>query len=247
MNIKKKLIFIFSSLIIILILAVAGFVIWAVSGTYTSGTTAQKAMESGELVRVNNSKHISFIPEFDHSVGIIFYPGGLVEPSAYAPVMRRIAKKGYLAVITPMPLNLCILNIDAADSVFSEYPHVKTWVLAGHSLGGASAGIYAAENSEKIEGIIFMDSYPPKSSDLSLLKIKALSIYGTREGIPNTPDFDVMRSYMPENTHFAPIEGASHAQFGDYGPQKGDVEPKISAEKQFEIVTDLILSFLQDF
>lgn len=245
MKIKKIILIVISSIISLLLLAVAGFLIWAVTGTYTTGATALRAMESGDKVHVEENRHISFIPEDDYTKGLIFYPGGLVEPTAYAPVLRLVAEKGYLAVITPMPLNLGILNTDAAESVFSEYPDVETWILAGHSLGGASAGIYAAENINKIKGVIFMDSYPPKSADLSSFDIKALSIFGTSDGIPNTPDFDIMRSFMPENTLYAPIEGASHAQFGDYGLQKGDVEPQISLEKQHEIVRDLILLFLQ--
>ena len=81
-----------------------------------------------------------------------------MEPSAYAPVLRQIAEEGYLVVITPMPLNLAIFNTGAADSVIESYPEITTWILAGHSLGGASAGIYANTNPAIIDGLALWDS-----------------------------------------------------------------------------------------
>ena len=40
-------------------------------------------------------------PDQAEDIGLVFYPGGLVEPSAYAPVLRNLAEAGYLVVITP--------------------------------------------------------------------------------------------------------------------------------------------------
>jgi hypothetical protein len=49
---------------------------------------------------------------------------------------------------------------------------------------------------------------------------------------------------LPANTTFIGIEGASHAQFGDYGPQKGDVVPSISLAEQHERVAEIMLDFI---
>lgn len=49
---------------------------------------------------------------------------------------------------------------------------------------------------------------------------------------------------MPEKSIYAPIEGASHAQFGNYGPQKGDVNPRITLDRQHEMVTELMMEFI---
>ena len=80
--------------------------------------------------------------------------------------MHQIAEKGVLVIITPIPLNLAIFNIGAANAVIDAYPHITTWILAGHSLGGASAAIIAEKNQERIDAIALWDSYPADSADL---------------------------------------------------------------------------------
>jgi pimeloyl-ACP methyl ester carboxylesterase len=175
---------------------------------------------------------------------LIFYPGGLVDPAAYAPVLHKLAEEGLLVIITPMPLNLAIFNTGTASAVIEAYPQISTWILAGHSLGGASAGIFAGNNPTAVEALAFWDSYPPDSADLSDYSIPVISIYGTSNGDPNTDNFNEKRDLLPSNTMFVPIEGASHAQFGDYGPQKGDVTPALSLAEQHEQVAELMLDFI---
>jgi hypothetical protein len=144
-----------------------------------------------------------------------------------------------------MPLNLAIFSTNQADAVMQAYPQISTWALAGHSLGGAAAGIYAENNSQKIAGLAFWDSYPPDSSDLSDNALPVISIYGTTNGIANTDNFDEKIDLLPSDTLFVPIEGASHAQFGDYGPQTGDVTPSISAKEQHELVAAFMIDFIK--
>jgi len=145
-----------------------------------------------------------------------------------------------------MPLNLAIFNTNKADAVIQAYPDISNWVLAGHSLGGAAAAIFAENNSTKIDGLAIWDSYPPDSANLSDNAIHVISIYGTTDGIPNTDNFDDKKYLLPVDTSFSSIEGASHAQFGDYGPQKGDVTPIISATEQHELVVEFMMDFIND-
>lgn len=223
----------------------AGLVVWSKVGTYPAGDVAREAMLSDGAVEVVHDSLIRFLPRrHGGQWALVFYPGGLVDPAAYAPVLRRIAEQGIPTFITPMPLNLGILNTRAADRVIREYPDVTHWVLAGHSLGGATAAIYAAANSDAVDAVVFWDSYPPASSDLSESDLPVLSIYGTTNGVPNTDDFDAKRRLLPADAAYAPIEGASHAQFGDYGPQSGDVVPQITMEAQHQEVYSLMMEFL---
>ena len=143
-----------------------------------------------------------------------------------------------------MPLNLAIFNTGAANAVIETHPEISTWILAGHSLGGAAAGIYANTSSNKIDGLAFWDSYPPDSADLSDTNLDVISIFGTSEGFPNTDNFDEKRYLLPAGAEFGPIEGASHAQFGDYGPQKGDVVPVLSLSEQHDRVAEIMLGFI---
>jgi pimeloyl-ACP methyl ester carboxylesterase len=128
--------------------------------------------------------------------------------------------------------------------VIDEYPHISTWILAGHSLGGASAAIFAENSPTKIDAIVLWDSYPPDSADLSDNTLSAVSIFGTMDNVPNTENFDDKRHLLPANTKFVGIEGANHAQFGDYGPQKGDVVASISLAEQHEKVAEIMLDFI---
>ena len=226
------------------VLLAAGLVIWSETGTYPAGEQAREALESTEMVSVTQERWIVFEPADEADAGIIFYPGGLVEPEAYAPVLHELAEQGLLVVITPMPLNLAIFNTGAANAVMEAYPQIVEWMIAGHSLGGAAAAIFAKNNPEAVGAIAVWDSYPANSADLSDNQIRALSIYGTTGGVPNSDDFDGKRYLMPADTLYIAIEGASHAQFGDYGPQKGDVVPVISLAEQHQRVVEIMLEFI---
>lgn len=244
MRIKKAIKFVLIGFITIIIIGALGMVIWSKTGTYPAKTVALSALESTESVTITQQKWITFTPDEEVQTGLIFYPGGLVEPAAYAPILHKIAAEGVLVIIVPMPLNLAIFNTGAANSVINSYPNISTWILTGHSLGGAAAAIFAENNPTKIDSIVFWDSYPPNSADLSDNSISAISIYGTTNNFPNTENFDDQKNLLPEDTMFIPIEGANHAQFGDYGPQKGDVVASMSLAEQHERVAEIMLDFI---
>jgi hypothetical protein len=244
MKVKRIIRFALIGLVSIIIIGVLGMLVWTKTGTYPARIVALSALESTDRVTITQDKLIAFAPVEKMETGLIFYPGGLVEPTAYAPILRKIAEKGVLVVITPMPLNLAILNTGAANAVIDDYPHISTWILAGHSLGGASAAIFAENNPTRIDAIALWDSYPPNSADLSDNTISVISIFGTTNNFPNTENFDDKKHLLPANTIFVGIEGASHAQFGDYGPQKGDVVASISLAEQHERVAEIMLDFI---
>jgi len=228
----------------IIIIGILGMLVWAKTGTYPARSVALTALESTDRLTISQDNWIVFTPVESTETGLIFYPGGLVEPTAYAPILRKIAEKGVLVVITPMPLNLAILNTGAANSVIDDYPYVTTWILAGHSLGGTSATIFAENNPTIIDAIALWDSYPADSADLSNNDIHAICIFGTTNDVPNIDNFNDKKHLLPANTIFVGIEGANHAQFGDYGPQTGDVAASISLAEQHEQVAEIMLDFI---
>ena len=244
MKTRKAIRYALVGFVSIIVVAVLGMLVWAETGTYPARTVALSALESTDGVTVTQGKWIAFTPAEKVETGLIFYPGGLVEPTAYAPVLHRIAEGGVLVVITPMPLNLAILNTGAANAVIDDYPHISTWILAGHSLGGASAAMFADNNPTRIDALALWDSYPPNSADLSDNTLSVVSIFGTTNGRPNTENFNDKKHLLPANTLFVGIEGANHAQFGDYGPQKGDVVASISLAEQHERVAEIMLDFI---
>jgi len=244
MNIKKILKFLLIGFVIILIIGVLGMLVWSKTGTYPAKMVALSALESNDRVTITQDKWIVFEPVNETDTGLVFYPGGLVEPTAYAPILRQIAEEGVLVIITPMPLNLAIFNTGAANAVIDAYPNISTWILAGHSLGGASAAIFAENNPNRIDAIVLWDSYPADNADLSDNTISVFSIFGTTNNFPNTENFDDKKHLLPADTIFIGIEGANHSQFGDYGPQKGDVVASISLAEQHEQVAEIMLDFI---
>jgi len=51
------------------------------------------------------------------------------------------------------------------------------------------------------------------------------------------------QSNWPENARETVIAGGNHAQFGDYGPQKGDGAAEISGEAQQTATVDAVCTF----
>ena len=87
---------------------------------------------------------------FEHegaTKGLIFYPGGKVEYTAYVPLMQACAEKGILCVLVEMPFNLAVLDINAADGIQKEHPEIEDWFIGGHSLGGSMAASYLTANT----------------------------------------------------------------------------------------------------
>ena len=244
MNIKKIIKYTLIGLFSIIIIGVLGMLVWSKTGTYPAKMVALSALESTDRVTITQEKWIVFEPVKESDTGLIFYPGGLVEPTAYALILHQIVEEGLLVIITPMPLNLAIFNTSAANAVIDAYPYISTWILAGHSLGGASAAIFAENNPNRIDAIVLWDSYPADSADLSDNNISVISIFGTTNNFPNTENFNDYKHLLPADTIFIGIEGANHAQFGDYGPQKGDIVASISLVEQHEQVAEIMLDFI---
>jgi hypothetical protein len=242
---KRKILLIASSIILVILLVTGGFVVWA-SGASGPMPEAEKALESTSAVQVETKPWLIFKPVGEEPVGgYIFYPGGKVDPRSYAPMAQAIAAQGYLVVIPPMPLNLAVLAPGKAGEVIQAYPEVKTWVIGGHSLGGAMAANYAIKHPEQISGLVLLASYPASSDDLSQSGIQVLSMYGTQDQVADYAKIEASKALLPRDTQFIPVEGGNHAGFGWYGPQAGDGEATISRAEQQEQVVQASLEFLK--
>ena len=240
---NKRLLYIVLGLLAAMALAVIGFVVWAES-TNPVMDEAIAALETDAAVAVQQGDWIIFRPTGDEpQSGFIFYPGGRVDPRAYAPLMRAIAEEGYLTVIMPMPLNLAVLGIERAGEVMDAYTGVEQWAIGGHSLGGAMASSYAYRYPEQIAGLILYAGYPAQSNSLADTDMPVLSIYGTRDG--GLEGLEASPALLPPDTTYVIIEGGNHAQFGYYGRQHGDGEAQISRAAQQAQTREATVAFLR--
>jgi pimeloyl-ACP methyl ester carboxylesterase len=62
--------------------------------------------------------------------------------------------------------------------------------------------------------------------------LKAVSIFGTNDGLSSPEEIETARELLPPDTNYVAIEGGNHAQFGWYGPQRGDLPAEISHQEQ---------------
>ena len=165
---------------------------------------------------------------------LIFYPGAKVEYTAYLPLLCKIAADGTDVFLVRMPLNLAVFGIKKADKVIGSYGYDE-WYLGGHSLGGAMAAAYVSETDKPVKGLMMLAAYPVKE----IPAIQVLELYGSKDLILNREKLAEGGAYLPSKAVVMEIPGANHAQFGNYGAQKGDGEAEIPWQVQQEVTVQM--------
>ncbi len=231
------------ALAVILVAAVIGIAIYVQplqakesAKAAVASTTAVKVIDSGD--------QIIFMPFKAPKTGLIFYPGAKVDPAAYSESMRTIAEAGYAVFLEKFPLNFAIIQPNRADDVIAKNPSITNWAIAGHSLGGASACLYA-NTSSKVKALIFWAAYCDKSFDLSSrTDVQVTSISGSLDGLATSEKVESTKVFAPSSTKYVVINGGNHAQFGNYGVQSGDNPATISLEDQQKQIIAATISAL---
>jgi hypothetical protein len=223
----------------VVLLAVAGFVVWALT-PYRADDAALEAMASGGgLTVTEQAEGIVFAPDRDTSAGLVFYPGGRVEAAAYAPLARSVAEQGYLVVIQPMPLNLAVFGIGSAAEAFDAHPDIAAWAVGGHSLGGAMAAEFTVREPGSVSALVLLAAYPA-SSDLSGEDLSALTMRGSEDGLVSIDEIEEGQLKLPPRSVFDEIDGGNHAGFGSYGEQSGDGPSALPPGAQAQIAAEAI-------
>ena len=203
------------------------------------------ALESDGLVMVSREPWLTFSPiNSEMKTGLIFYPGGRIDPRGYASILHEIALEGYLVVVPRMPINMAVFNPNIADDIMDDHPEIDHWVIAGHSVGGVMAAQYAVENQENIDGLILWASYPTESSDLSDTNIPVVSIYASLDSRVNEDNIGDRKHLLPAETRYIRIEGGDHHQFGAYEIDPEEHLAVISRGEQHEEILKATLALL---
>jgi hypothetical protein len=231
------------AVVVAVILAAVNCGIAYVRDYYEANTAAQEALGDygGVTVTYTDDNTILFVPE-EIRAGFIFYPGGKVEYTAYAPLLHELAENGILCVLPHMPCNLAVLDRNAADGYSGQFPGVEHWYIGGHSLGGAMAASYYSEHEESFDGLVLCAAY--STTELTGAA-RVLSIYGSNDGVLNGKKYEKYRKNLPDDFEEEVIDGGCHAFFGSYGAQDGDGEPSITNAEQIHTTVDLIVNFIQ--
>lgn len=208
---------------------------------------ATNALKSDAQVTIETkTNYIAFKPNSGSvTTGFVFYPGGLVDERAYAPLCRTLAASGFFVAIVPMPLNLAVFAPDKGKTVLDENKTISRWVIGGHSLGGAMAARFVYTDSALFRGLVLYASYPDVSNDLSKRSISVLSISASLDGLATPEKINDNKKYLPSSTQYIVLEGGNHAQFGSYGKQNGDKEATMPADEQQRRIADATIAFMR--
>ena len=222
----------------LLCLCAAAFLLFALD-YYRADASAEAALRSDALVRVERTEHGWFFDGPERDDALIFYPGAKVEAAAYAPLLRRVAAGGTDVFLVEMPLRFAFLGMDRAEEVMAEHDYAR-WAIGGHSLGGAVAANYVSAHPGVFDALVLCAAYPTKP----LGELREISLSGSEDGVLNRAKLEAGRAFAPPESAELVIEGGNHARFGSYGEQRGDGEASISAEEQQTIAAAFILSEL---
>lgn len=228
---NKKLKKILIATILLVTLLFGGFYVYTLD-YYHADSIVNEIIEENDLITIEDD-FILLRSEEATDTAIIFYPGAKVEYTAYVPILDKLRQNGITCMLVKMPFNMAIFDSNAADDIMKQFPDISNWYIAGHSMGGGMASSYVSDNIDKVEGLILLGAYIYK--DVS--DEDALTIYGTfNSNLEDSIDY---------TNNIVIIDGGNHAQFGNYGAQKGDPDATISAEEQQTIAVNAIMDFIE--
>lgn len=219
---------------VLLILAIlAGVFFWYVSDYYRAEDVALEVLAQDSGITVQDNLTI-LSPMSPADTAIIFYPGAKVEAEAYLPLLDQIRQTGVICILVHMPFHMAIFDADAAEKVMEQFPDIQHWYMAGHSMGGAMASKFASDHPDEVEGLILLGAY--LYGDYP--EEKTLTIYGSLN--------QSVEDHIDYTQNIVEIQGGNHAQFGNYGAQKGDLPAEISAQEQQAQTVTAIEAFLSE-
>jgi len=182
---------------------------------------------------------ISFVPRENQRItGLFFYPGGMVDPKAYAPMARRVAENGFAVYIVKLPLGSAPLPgqeasvMDYTRHLMETNPSVQRWVLGGHSRGAAIASRFASSNQDLFSALILIGTSHPKDSefDLSNSGLHVMKIYATRDGLASPSEVEETSKFLPGDTVWVRIDGGNHSQLVTLAHSWATTKPKLAAK-----------------
>ncbi len=241
-KIKRRILIISLSAVLLLLI---GFVVHYFTSFMHSDDTAAKILSDGGIgsIKVSKTDNGLFIDGPGTETAIIFYPGEKIEYSAYLPLLCNLAEKGFDSYSLKMPFNHSFLAPDKAEKIMEKGDY-KRWIIMGHSMGGTTASDFAAKNKNLISGLVLLSA--AGSGDLSGSDLPVLVMYGSEDLIINRKGIVSYRKKAGSNYHEFEINGANHANFGNYGKQRFDGTATIPADEQQSFTVEKICELFGD-
>ncbi len=227
-----------------------GFAGWCLIA-YRATTKAREALLSDAQVTVTRGEgywaFVSNTASNSSAAGLVFFPGSLVEPAAYAPLARAVAEQGYPVLLVELPRRGAFGGANGGEIMararmaMKGEAKVTSWVIGGHSLGGAVAARLVKEEATGVGGLVLVGTTHPREFSLADFKLPVVKIMGTCDGLAGVKKCEETRGNLPATTRWVVIEGANHSQFGWYGFQPGDQRATMGREQQQQRTVEVVL------
>ena len=110
------------------------------------------------------------------------------------------------------------------------------------------AAQFAAENGDRLEGLLFFDAYPPESIDLRDFAGLVGWIHRADEAGKMPGYYERHLARMPSDVRRYPIVGGTHINFGRFIPAerfRSPAPPVLPVEAQMESVASAATDFLE--
>lgn len=239
---KRRLLrWILWSIVVIVLVAVIGTLAWTQIGVMQAEPEPLSEAKANPAITITDAPEGIVLAPSDggSDTGLVFIPGAKVDPWAYVAILQDVAADGTTVVITRPWLNLAFFDLRGLDSFTSAAPEITSWSVGGHSLGG----VRACQLASDADALVLFASYC--ATDLADEPLAVLSLSGSEDKLSTPEKIADARDLLPQDAEFIEIEGASHASFGDYGPQAGDGTPTISDAEMRAQVTEALVPVLQ--
>jgi pimeloyl-ACP methyl ester carboxylesterase len=234
-------------------IALVAFTGWSALAFRASGQ-AKQALASDARAEVTRGEGVWRMDPRDQPprrAGLVFFPGGLVDPAAYAPLVRAAAEAGFPAVLVELPRRGAFGGADdprvfqRAHAAMAATASVRSWVAAGHSRGGAVAARFASIAETSLAGLVLIGTSHPRDFSLAALTIPVVKVLGSRDCVADMEKSEANRRLLPPAARWIVIEGANHSQFGSYGFQPGDCFASIDRARQHAVTVEAMLEALR--
>ncbi len=228
------------------------FPVWMLM-SFRATSHARAALAPDARVAVVRGPHYwTFAPKSTPArAGLLFFPGAIVDPVAYAPLLHEVSAAGYPAVLIEVPRRGALggaeepVVFDRARAAMSLMQGVDRWVVAGHSRGGLIAARLVRADPSRLAGLALIGTTHPRDFSLADTRLSVTRVYGTRDTVADVDKIMAMRANLPLKTRMVAIDGGNHSQFGYYGFQLGDWPATISREEQQRRTRQALLYLLQ--
>jgi hypothetical protein len=233
-------------LVALLVVAAAGAVAYAETGPGAEADELRALEENPDVEVVERSG--GFVlrdpdPDGDRA-GLVFYPGGRVEAAAYLPALAPLVERTDVRVYVPrVPLRLAVLDPGRAGSVRTGEDVTATYV-GGHSLGGAMACRYAANNDDGVEGVVLLAAYCV--DDVSATDLAVLTVTGERDNVTDPQNLRESRDLVPPDARFVEMAGFNHSSFAAYHGQPGDDPETVSDSEARRRLGDVLVGWFDN-